>query len=465
MTRTLATLQQMVNLLFGVSAPATLEQQRYVRIIQAVVAGIAQQGTQVILRVLSVTFALPLLAQERFGIWVTIQNLMLWMTLADFGIANGLISDVARAYSEDHHEEAQRYVAAAFWLLTGLCLILLLIFVVIWLNVDWAGLLKVETAEARAEVGPAIGIAVALFILNLPLTLTPRIYHACQHGHIGNLWLMAGNLLSIVAFVVVITVQGSLTALVVATFGSTLLVACISTAWLYFRSQPQLRPSFSALDWSIGWRLGRDSFQFLLIQFAWLVLFQTDNMIIASQLGAGEVASYSIAWDLFLYTGFLSSVLTYPLWSSYSAAFAKRNMRWIRRTFFATTGLSLLVTAVLVGVLLLLGRQIIDIWSRGTVTADQTLLIGMAAWTLLSVWGRSIASVLNSIKKIRLQAIAGVLTAILNVVLSLYWIQIYGLVGVIMATVVAYSILIVPLSVQTLRVLLQPDAEGLEAAS
>ncbi len=457
MTHTLSTLRQFITLFFGISSPVTSEQQRYVRIFQAAVAGIAQQGTLVILRVLSVTFALPLLAQERFGIWVTIQNLMLWMTLADFGIANGLISDVARTYSEDRHDEAQRYISAAFWLLTSLSVILLIIFGFIWLNVDWATVLKVETPTAQSEVGPAIGIAIGLFILNLPLTLTPRIYHACQKGHIGNLWLMAGNLLSIVAFIVVVAVQGSLIALVIATFGSTLLVAFVSTAWLYFRSQPQLRPKFSALDRTIGLHLGRDGFQFLLIQFAWLVLFQTDNMIIASQLGAREVASYSIAWDLFLYTGFLSSVLTYPLWSSYSAAFAQRNMRWIRRAFLSTTSLSLLVTAVLVGVLLVVGRQIIDIWSRGTVTAEQSLLIGMAVWTLLSVWGRSIASVLNSIKKIRLQAVAGVLTAILNIGLSLYWIQIYGLVGVIMATVVAYSILVVPLSIQALRVLSQPE--------
>ncbi|MCA9910385.1 MAG: hypothetical protein KC519_17125, partial [Anaerolineae bacterium] len=229
-------------------------------------AGIAQQGTLVILRVLSVTFALPLLAQERFGIWVTIQNLMLWMTLADFGIANGLISDVARTYSEDRHDEAQRYVAAAFWLLTTLCVILLIVFGFIWMNVDWAAVLKVETSSAQAEVGPAIGIAVALFILNLPLTLTPRIYHACQKGHIGNLWLMAGNLLSIVAFILVVALEGNLIELVIATFGATLLVAIVSTAWLYFRSQPQLRPKFSALDWTIGLHLGRDSFQFLLIQ-------------------------------------------------------------------------------------------------------------------------------------------------------------------------------------------------------
>jgi O-antigen/teichoic acid export membrane protein len=89
----------------------------------------------------------------------------------------------------------------------------------------------------------------------------------------------------------------------------------------------------------------------------------------------------------------------------------------------------------------------------------------MCVWVLLSTFMTNTATVLVAKGETRLQAWCSLGAAVVNLVLSVYWVQRIGAVGVILGTIVSYLVvLVIPQTWQAFRVLRQPSASGGEAA-
>ncbi len=193
-------------------------------------------------------------------------------------------------------------VAAAFWSLVGIAVVLALAFFLLWTGVPWDRVFNVETAQARAEIGPAVAFAFAIFVFNFPFSIISKIYGAYQEVAFANGWTAAGNVLSLAALVAVTRLKGGLVALVIAVSSMILLVNVISAVWLFGWSKPWLFPSLKRVTWPAVRKLTSLGSMFFVIQVAALILFQTDNLIIAHYLGAAAVTPYSVTWRLFTYT-------------------------------------------------------------------------------------------------------------------------------------------------------------------
>jgi len=96
------------------------------------------------------------------------------------------------------------------------------------------------------------------------------------------------------------------------------------------------------------------------------------------------------------------------------------------------------ITLALV-VLSLLADPLIQLWTVGAVSASPALVWLMAAWAWLWAWGNTFAFLLNGLGHIRFQMGIGLAQAMVNLMLSILWVQTYGVIGVIGATVVAYA--------------------------
>ena len=71
---------------------------------------------------------------------------------------------------------------------------------------------------------------------------------------------------------------------------------------------------------------------------------------------------------------------------------------------------------------------------------------------LLLAPGQMVSAFLNATGRVRVQAWAGLLAAILNVALSIWWARAHGVAGVIAATVVSYAaVALVPVSIVAAR--------------
>jgi O-antigen/teichoic acid export membrane protein len=441
-----------VRLAFGQSQIVGHAQRRYVRIAQGLFTGLASRGVAVAVSFISVPLTVKYLGAERYGAWVTISAVIAWIAIADLGLSSSLTNAVSEGYAQDRRDLAQGYVAAAFWSLAGVGAILAFVFFSVWHRVPWDRVLNVQTLQARAEATPAIAVAFTIFAFNFPFSLVARIYGAYQEVAVANSWSAAGNVLGLVALVVVTQLKWGLVSLVIAVSGAVLLVNVISAIWMFGWSKPWLRPRPDLVTWPALKRLTGLGGMFFVIQVAALVLFQTDNLIIAHYLGAAAVTPYSVTWRLFTYTMIFQMLAGPSYWPAYAEAFTRGDRDWVRRSFRVNLKITIISSLLLGLPLVVFGRWIIEIWAGSAAVPSSALLVWMGIWSVIYGAMNSQSCLLASSGRIKGQVFYSLVAAAVNLGLSLALVQKFGVVGVIIGTVGAFLIcVVVPQSLQVER--------------
>src|SRR5713101_4073462 len=87
------------------------------------------KGLTLLMGFVSVPLTVHYLGAERYGVWLTISSLLLWVALTDFGLSgNALVNVLSEAVGNDDRESAGHYAASAFWALVAIALIIGVVF-------------------------------------------------------------------------------------------------------------------------------------------------------------------------------------------------------------------------------------------------------------------------------------------------------------------------------------------------
>src|SRR6266550_2074826 len=137
----------------------------------------------------SVPLTVHYLGAERYGVWLTISSLLVWMALTDFGLAgNALVNVLSEAIGNDDRESARHYAASAFWALVTIALVLGMVFMATFHFIPWRAVFRVSDATSSQELELTCALVLTLFVINLPLSLLQSLYSAHQDGYLANLW-------------------------------------------------------------------------------------------------------------------------------------------------------------------------------------------------------------------------------------------------------------------------------------
>jgi O-antigen/teichoic acid export membrane protein len=419
-------------------------------IVQGFVTGLGSRGVGFLVSFLSVPLTIGYLGKERYGVWILLSSLLAWVRLADLGVGNGLRTAIANALGSGRPDLVRTLLSTAFALPCTIAALLGLVAALAWPWIDWVALFGVTTEDARAEVGPAIAASLGFFLLAFPLSITAVTYDALQEGKLQNYWGIAGNIASLVALVVVTRTHGGLVLLVIAISGTGLIVNVLSGVWLFGHYKPLLAPRPRAVQISSVRRLLQAGGTFFLIQIVALVIFQTDNFIVAKFTGSANVPSYSLTYTLFSYSYLPQTILFNYLWVAYADAIARHDIGWVARTLKRNLSFSLGFTLAAVVPLIFIARPFIRLWTRDAVVPPLDLVSWMAAWSLIYAFCSPIACLLAAADHMKAQLVYSAVAAAVNIVLSIMLIKSWGVTGVIAGTVISYLIVVCgPTSIDT----------------
>lgn len=415
---------------------------RFLNLVQSAVTNLGNKMLMVVISFISVPLTIGYLGREQYGAWVTIGSLLAWMQLADFGVGNGLTNAITTAAGQDRDDLVRMHLSNGIMVMSSIGMAVVVAMMIAWPWIDWAAVFGVTGDVARTEVGPAMAAALAIFCLQFPLNVGSKVYSAYQEGRIGSYWGTAGNLLSLIALLLVTQSRGGLVALVLAVSGTSLLVNFASNAWIFLHHRPTLRPSLRHVVVAELGSLGRVGGKFFLIQIMALVTFQTDNLVIGHYLGAAHVPEYSLTYSLFSYTGLPQSILFSYLWVAYTEAIARKDIAWVARAFRLNLFGGLAFTAFGVAALCAIARPFIGWWAGHDVEPSFQLVGWMAAWSLINAFTNPIACLLAAAAHLKAQLVYSAVATVSNIVLSIYLVQHWGIEGVIAATVISYSVFV-----------------------
>jgi len=422
-------------------------------------SAVASKGVVIVANALSIPIAIRYLGGERFGIWTIVSTALTMLLVFDLGVANSLTNFVSQAYARDDREHASRYTTTALLVMTAVAALIGVVGVAIFPNLDWFHLLKLNSRSEVPDVALSIAIAFAIFLIDLPSRLATKILGGYQELRTASAFTALGGAGNLIAIVIVVKLRGGLPAMVAASSAALVGSDLLCLLWLIFFSKPWLIPRVAHLSREAAQRMMRQGLEFFIIQIAGLVVFNSDNLVITHYLGPAEVARYSIAWRLVGYAAVLQTLITPALWPAFSEAFDRGDLAWIRSAFLRIMAITMSVAVVMAFAFAVIGRPLIRWWATDAAVPTESLIVLMGVWVVISTYMNNTATVLASRGRTRIQAWCSVAAAAANLALSIWLVQRMGATGVILGTIVSYiAVLIVPQSLETLRVLGHPGS-------
>ena len=404
------------------------------------VSSIVSSVTGLLASLVSVPLTLHYLGKERYGLWGSISALLMWAALADFGLGRGLVNHLSEAYALDDRDAAGRYVSTGiFWLLAVAAgLGVLFVPLVFW--VPWNAVFNVHGEAVREETRSAVAAVVAVFLLNFPLSVVGSIYSAYQRSYIANWFKIVGNLASLGVLLVATHLELSMAWLVVAMGGVPLAMSLVNLAFIA-RDMPWLTPRLRLVSRGALRALGTVSTPLFLFQIGSLLINELQTLVVARRAGLAMVADYTVFLKVYSVPVILLGQIDGPLLPAFREALTRRDVLWLRRTFWRARGIKLLICAAAGIFYVGFGNLASGVLSEKSVSFEGRVWVAATLLAVVGTWNGSFNDLLISSNRlwvlVRFILANGVVTA----TLTYFAAQRFGVFGIISATT-AYSLLV-----------------------
>jgi len=440
---------------FETDSQQNRSRERYRRVLLTAVSAGGARFTSLLMMFVSVPLIVHRLGPERYAVWATITSTVTILLFADFGIGNGLLNSISESDGADDLETARSAISTSFFVLLGVASVGAVCFLGVYPFVPWQRVFNITSTTAIQEAGPATVVFVLCFLLQLPLGVVQRAQLGYQQGYSTQVWSAAANVVALLGLLLVLRIRAGLPMLILAVAGAPVLVGILNSIVFFVVSRPWLMPRLSLVSRAVAAKILTAGFFFFVLQVTAAVGYQTDTLILAQILGPSSVTVYSITSKLFMILPSVFGLVMIPLWPAYGEALARGDTQWIRKTLLCSIliGVAVLLPSNLC--LIFLSRFLIRIWVGPQIVPPLLLLIGLSCWAVLATGiSTPLAMFLNGTGIIRLQAVLGVLMAIVNLALSIYLTRHIGISGVIFGSIIAQvAIVLIPFALYLPRLL------------
>lgn len=434
---------------FDPSTPEGRQGERYRRGLLTGLANLLSKGSAMIVLIISIPLTLPYLGQERFGTWMTLTSLTVVFSFFDFGIGSVLLNAVARKSGRDCHRKSLAIIVtngivllSAISIVLFFCLNILIFF--IKKNTYILDYINFQKSE---EVFQSLFAFSAIICINITVSATNKIYLGMQQGYISYLFNTLANSASILILITAPIMKYNIPELVAITFGIQIITSLFLLARMYFNQVIQFNLVRTAHFRKISAHMFRSGSVFFALQFAAVIGWGSDLLLISSLLGPSYAAAFVVAQRLFQFVSQPISLVLQPLWATYAEASVLGDRSYIRTTLFYSSAVTFGIALIVSTVLFIFHEFILELWIGNEMIVPTLMVLGFAIWTVLESCGIALAMFLNGTAIMRPQLIVTGLFCLITVPLKIFALLNYGLSSVIYATITAYILsVIIPYS-------------------
>jgi O-antigen/teichoic acid export membrane protein len=412
------------------------------------------KGLSIVLSLLMVPITLNYLDPTRYGIWLTISSLTGWIIFLDVGLGQGLRNKYAEAISKGDTESARKYVSTAYAIVTSIISTCFVLFIIISKYINWQSIMNAPEGMS-AEINSLMVIVIGLFSFRFVFIIITTILVADQLPAIRELINLLGNVFTLaIVYTLSKTTESSLTYIGMTYSAVPPLILIVVTILLFNTRYKNIVPSIRYVDMKHARDLLSLSSSFFIIQVTMVILYSTDNIIISSLFEPSLVTPYHIASKYFNIIIILFYIVSTPLWSAITEAYAKNDISWIRNTIKKMIYVWLMFV-LFAAFLLLISESVYSLWVGDKVEIKKNLSFVMFIFVIVSTWNNIFLSFINGISKIRLQLYSSVLRIIIKIPLSIVLAKYFqlGISGIMIATIFCQLIVSVFAPIQYYKII------------
>jgi O-antigen/teichoic acid export membrane protein len=397
-----------------------------------ILASLIIRGLSILISLFLVPLTIHYLNPTRYGIWLTLGSIIGWLGFFDIGFGNGLRNKFAESVALGKHELARIYVSTTYAILSIIIACVLIIFFLVNPFLNWSRILNTP-AGMSGELSILALIVFVFFCLQFVLQLITTVLTANQQPAKASLFNLVGSMVSLsVIFVLTKTTSGNLLYLG-AVFGfAPILVLGLSSFWFYSHEYRKYAPSVKFVKFGYARDLMSLGIKFFALQIAYVIIYQTSNIIIAQLFGPAQVTPYNIAFKYFSIIPMGFGIIMMPFWSAFTDAWTKHDIDWIKNTMKNLKLIWVLVSIAAI-IMLVFSNFIYRIWVGNGIAVPIGMSVVMAGYVIVNAWCGIYSQFLNGVGKIKLQLYSGLLGALINIPLAIYLGKRFGIAGVVLS--------------------------------
>ena len=404
---------------------------RTVKAKKNIVASILIKGIDSLVYLLLVPVTLGYLNPYEYGIWLTLNSILMWINSFDIGLGNGLRNKLTEAIANNEIELGKSYVSTAFIMLSLIMSGVILIGSLFYPIINWYDILS-TSPEQVPHLSQIVYFAFVIFCLNFIFKIIGNIYLAMQLPAINNLMVMSGHMLSLaIIYILTITTSGSLMYVAIVYSTSPLLIYLIAYPITFKKLYSFLAPSFRDFNTRYLKDLFNIGVQFFFLQLSGILLFAFANLLISHMFGPENVTPYNIAYRYFSLVPMAMNLVLAPMWSATTDAYTKGDIKWIKSSMKAIQRI-LIVATIGLSIMILISNYVYKIWVGDEVHISLSLSCLIGVYVGILIWSLSYSNFLNGLGKLRLQTINTVIVAICFLPICLVLGKNMGIIGVIL---------------------------------
>lgn len=405
---------------------------RSVKAKKNIIASIVLKGIDSIIYLLLVPVTLGYLNPYEYGIWLTINSILMWINSFDIGLGNGMRNRLTEAIANKDLTLGRTYVSTTFYMLIFLMGGLILFGTLLGHFINWYDILS-TTPDKVNSLKEIVYISFLIFCINFIFKFIGNVYLAMQMPAINNAINVSGHMLSLlIIFILTKTSTGNLFWVAVTYSASPLIIYLIAYPITFLKVFPYLKPTFSFYKKQYLKDLLNIGIQFFLLQLSGILLFAFANILISHIFGPENVTPYNISYRYFSILPMFMNLILAPMWSATTDAYARGDMSWIKRCISKFNKLLIFITIGLV-IMVTLSNFIYRIWIGDEVKIPLSMSILMAIYEWIIIISLTYSNFLNGLGKLKIQTLNILAAAILFIPLCLFLCKHWNINGVIIS--------------------------------
>lgn len=371
-----------------------------------------------LISLLLVPLTIDYLTKDTYGTWLTISSIVTMMAFLDIGIGNGLRNKFSEAIAKQNVILARAYVSTAYAIFSVIQLALVVIFLIVFRYVPWQRIFNTNINTDQLQM--VVLLTVVAMAVKLVLDILSYVLFALQEPSRVNLMTLVSSVLVLIGtYALTRYTTGSLVYLAAVTAISPVLIMMVGGLILYSGKLSDYRPTVRLADFKHAKSLLSLGYQFFVIQLAVIIIFYTDNLIVAQLFGPGEVTTYNVAFRYFNAVNILFTIAVAPYWSAFTEAFVKNDVSWMKRTYQYLQKLWIGLVVAVIG-MILLANTVYSVWVGDRVKVPFLLSALMGVFVIISCLNSVNSLILNGIGKVRLQLMVALFCATINIPLAIF---------------------------------------------
>jgi len=309
-----------------------------------------------------------------YGVWLTLSSLVGWVAMFDVGIGNGLKNKLSESLAIKDFEKAKVYVSTTYVIIGVIAILLIVLFFLGFRWVNWQNVFN-SSFIPEAELHRVVVIVSLFFLLKFISDIINVVASSFQMVSISSILLFISNLgLTISVWILTKTTNANLILLALCLSVIPFLISFAANFYLFRRQFKAVKPSFEHVDFKQSRSILSLGSQFFILQIIGLIIFQTDNILIAQLFSPTEVTNFNVAYKYYSIVTIFFTILLTPYWTAFTEAFFIKDYAWIKGSMKKLNIFFAISVLFLVG-MLGAAEVVIKLWVGDTVTVPLNLSI------------------------------------------------------------------------------------------